>query len=254
MQKSKLRQIYNLLLSISLVVAGICLMWACWQVYSTGGDHPYTARRVAQAFRPISIPVYIALALSLVSLLLPAEKIKAKPQKNVVLMLQKLHERNDLTQCGDQRLVQQIYREQKGRCRRKYITLALLAVGFVAVMVYSTGMSRIFSPEAHQSTQKIMTFALVMLGCFCVPFGYGIFTAYANQISLEHELALMKLVACPRQPVVAQPKVAAPWQKYLPYVGILAAIGLIIYGYLGDGHMGVLAKAIEICKECVGIG
>lgn len=254
MTMKQFRRVFGIVLSIALIVSGICLMHACWQVYTAGGDHPYTAQRVAKAFQPIAPPVYFALGLSVISLFLPGKPEKQKPEKNYPLMLQKLHEKNDLTCCGDQKLVAAIGKERKSRKLHAGITLALLLAGFVAVLIYSTGMDRVYSGEAHQSTEKIKATAAVMLACFAVPFGYGIFTAYFTKASIRREYELMKLVAAPRVAPLPAARERSKITAYLPYVGLLVAVLLIVVGYLGDGHMGVLAKAIEICKECVGIG
>lgn len=258
MTAKRIRQVYGIVLSIALIAAGLCLMWACWQVYTSGPEHPYNAQSIAKAFAPISIVVYIALGLTLGSILLhiflPQEKEKRKVEKNYSLMLQKLHEKNDLNGCGDEKLVAAIGKEQKKRILHSCITLLLLAVGFVVVLCYSLNMKNVYSGDAHASTDKIKLTAAVMLCCFAIPFGYGIWTAYYQKASIRRELELMKMVASPRKDPLPAPKAQPKWMAYIPYVGLAAAIALIVVGYLGDGHMGVLTKAIEICKECVGIG
>lgn len=258
MTAKRIWRIYGIILSVALIAAGLCLMWACWQVYTSGPEHPYHAQSIAKAFAPIAIVIYIALGLTLGSVLLsvflPQEKEKRKVEKNYSLMLQKLHEKNDLNGCGDDKLVAAIRKEQKNRKLHSCITLLLLALGFVVVLCYSLNMKNVYSGVAHASTDKIKQTALVMLLSFGVPFGYGVFTAYFQKASIRRELELMKMVASPRKEPLPAPKAQPKWMAYIPYVGLVAAIVLIVVGYLGDGHMGVLAKAIEICKECVGIG
>ena len=251
MKGQRIRQIYGIILTVSLILAGICLMYACYNVYSTGGDHPYSAKRVAEAFAPIAPAVYVALGLSLVSLFLPKEEKRRKIEKNYELMLRKLHEKHDVYGCGDQNLVQAIIREHKRRATNRVITWILLALGFVVSTLYSTNMDNM---GASNSTPKVMAFALVMGACFGVPFGFGIYSAYAHKASICKELELMKLVAVPRSTPLVTTKTQPKYMAYIPYVGIAVALLLIVVGYLGDGQAGVLAKAVEICKECVGIG
>ena len=56
----KLRKPLHIVLSISLFVAGICLMAACVGIYRSG-DKPFTPASVAAAFGPISLPVFLCL-------------------------------------------------------------------------------------------------------------------------------------------------------------------------------------------------
>ena len=109
MNSKTIRLLYGIVLSLALVAAGICLMVACYGIYQSGGEQMYTAEKVAAAFAPIAVPVYIALALTigsfLLHMLLPLEKEKRKIEKNYPLMLRKLHEKNDLSACGDRSLV-----------------------------------------------------------------------------------------------------------------------------------------------------
>ena len=251
MNVKSIRQIYGIILTVALILAGICLMYACYNVYSTGGDHPYSAERVAEAFAPIAPAVYVALGLSLVSLFLPKEEQRRKIEKNYELMLRKLHEKHDVYGCGDQNLVRAIVNEQRRRKNNRMITWILLGLGFVVSLIYSTNMDNMV---ASNSTPKVMKFALVLGACFAIPFGVGVCNAYAHKLSIIKELELMKLVAAPRNTPLVITKTQPKYMAYIPYVGIAVALVLILVGYLGDGQAGVLAKAVEICKECVGIG
>ena len=253
MQEKKIRQIYGWILTAVLILAGVCLMYACWQVYSTGGDHPYTAKRVAEAFAPIQIPVYLALALCVGSLFLPSKPEKCKMEKNYPLMLEKLHQKNDFTLCGDERLVCAIRREQIKRKRNAWIGWALLAVGSLIFLWYSLQKENIYAPESHATVKLMIRAMLVMLPCMGIPFGFGIYAAYAHKASIRKEWELMKLVAVPCEKPVPAIKVRK-WMPWLQVGTLVLAVALIVIGYIGDGQLGVLAKAVEICKECVGIG
>ena len=63
-RKQKLLQVYRIALSCVIVLAGICLMVACISIYRSG-DEPFSREAVAAAFAPISIPVYLCLAMVL---------------------------------------------------------------------------------------------------------------------------------------------------------------------------------------------
>ncbi len=70
MKNKSFFQIYGLLTAAALVIAGICLMAACFGIFASGGYQKgaYTPAAVAQAFRPIAIPVILAAILALGSI------------------------------------------------------------------------------------------------------------------------------------------------------------------------------------------
>lgn len=258
MNTKTFRLIFSIVLTLSLVASGICLMVSCFNLYRTGGEEPYNAQRIAAYWRPIAPVVYVALAMVVTGFVLdaalPAEKKKQKPEKNYPLMLKKLHEKNDLDGCGDKNLVAAIRAEQKQRKLHTYIALALLTVGFVAMLCYGLRMDNVYTANAEAVTGKIIHYAIMMLCCFGVPFVYSIFCANFQKKSIRREWELMKLVAVPRSQPLPEAKQPAKYLAYLPYGLLAVAVVLIVVGYLGDGHWGVLEKAVEICKECVGIG
>ena len=255
MDKKKIWLIYGIALSIALVMAGICLMVACYGIYQSGGEQMYTAEKVAAAFAPISVPVYIALALTLLGFILhmamPAEKEKQKLEKNYPLMLSKLHEKNDLSACGDQKLVAAIQREPKLRKLHSGISMGLLAVCSVVFICYALNGKNFHSSEITESMVRAM---YIMLPSLAIPFAYAVFTAYFHKASIRKEWELMKLVAAPKPvekaPVKGEPKVFS----VLRIACVVCAVALIVVGLLGDGWADVLTKAVNICRECVGLG
>ena len=255
MNTKTIRLLYGMVLSLALVAAGICLMVACYGIYQSGGAQMYTAEKVAAAFAPIAVPVYIALALTigsfLLHMLLPLEKEKRKIEKNYPLMLRKLHEKNDLSACGDRSLVKAIQAEPKKRVLHSTVSLGLLVVSTVVFLCYALNGTHFHSSEITESMVSAM---YVMLPCLAVPFGYSVFTAYFHKASIRRELELMKLVAAPKK---AEP---APVKDHTKAVNVLrvsilaVAVVLVVVGLLGDGWADVLTKAVNICRECVGLG
>ena len=94
MTKTKwIRLIFGIILSISLIAAGLCLIGACISIYQSG-DRPFSRESVALYFSQIAVPVYIALALTIVGFILnfalPAEKAKIKAEKDYAAILRRL--------------------------------------------------------------------------------------------------------------------------------------------------------------------
>ena len=255
MNTKTIRLIYGILLSLALVAAGICLMCACMQVYTSGGEQIYTAEKIAAAFKPIAIPVYLALALTvggfLLEIALPAEKKKMPVEKNYVLILSMLHKKNDLDRCGDKKLIAAIEKEPKNRKLYRILSFVVLGVGALVFLCYALNGSHFHSTDI---TQSMISAALIMLACLAVPAGFGVFTAYYCKASIRREVELMKLVAVPRQPVEQPKKESSKLWAVLPYGLLAVAAVLIVLGVMGNGFADVLTKAVNICRECVGLG
>lgn len=254
MAKKTFWRIYGIVLSVALAVAGICLMVACYGIYASGGEQIYTTQKIAAAFAPISIPVFLALALTLggfiLHLFMPLEE-KKTVNKNYALMLRKLHEKNDLSRCGDRALVAAIEKQPRLRKLHSIISLVVLGLCTVAFLIHACNGSNFHSSEI---TQSMIVSMYIMLPCLAIPFGYGVFTAYFCKASIQKELALMKLVACPRTPAPAPAKKESKAVLFFQLGVLVAAVALIVVGVLGDGFADVLTKAVNICRECVGLG
>ena len=255
MTEKRIRQIYGIVLSVVVIVAGICLLVQCLNIYRSGGEQTFTAEKVAGAFAPIALPVYLAIAMGLggflLHFLLPGEKLKLKLGKNEPLILKKLHEKFDYTLCEDGRLRSAVEKEQRTRKLHTAIAFGLLGIGAVVFLIYGTNPANFHQHQINDSMVKAM---IVLLPCMAVPFGYGIFAAYHNRASIRAEIKLMKLVGAPRTQPVAAASNRDKTVQILRYAIACVAVGLLLYGFLLGGWLDVLTKAVNICTECVGLG
>lgn len=249
-----IRLIYSIILGLSVVAAGICLMAACISIYRSGGEQIYTAQKVQEAFAPISGPVYLCLVLILGSmllhLLLPLETQKKKAEKNHAVILARLLEKRDVDTC-DPALREQILHQRKMRKQNKVLSLLLFAAGSIAFLVYGTNPANFHQSEINTSMAK----AVLLLGSLLViPFIFGVFTAYHSRRSLQKECDLVKQIPTgeykPAEPATScSSKVTA-----LRWVVLGVAAVILVYGFFAGGTADVLTKAINICTECVGLG
>ena len=60
----RLHRTYNILFSIVLVIAGICLIAGCLCIYFSG-DQPFSRESVAATFSGIAFPVYLCVAMTI---------------------------------------------------------------------------------------------------------------------------------------------------------------------------------------------
>lgn len=249
-----LRLIYGIIVGIMMAVSGLLLIAACLQIYHSGGEQIYTAEKVATAFAPIAIPIYITLALIagsfLLELLLPVEKRRIPMQKQYALMLQNAYKRADMQLCSAEQLAN-IKKEQKKRRLALIFSLAIWAVGSIIFLPYACNSTN-YSAELHLATDSVIAAVWWLLPCTLVPTGCSIFAAYFSRSSIRKELELVKLV-----PKTSEPSCLTKAESKLLYARLAVltiAVAMIVGGFLAGGTADVLAKAVAICTECVGLG
>ena len=252
-QAKRIRRIYGIILSISIAAAGICLIAACVGIYRAG-DHTFTREAVAQAFRPISLPVYLCLGLTVLSFpldwWLPKEDAKLRAGKQDKAVLRRLREKTDLSGI-DEALRAQILAEEAGRRGRSRIQALTLLLSAVVFGIYILTGDRFLLPDINSSMVKAMC---VLLPCLAAIFGWALYAARRNAASVSKEIELMKQ-AHAQAPKEAE---AAPAEKkdrkVLRGIILALAVAILIFGYFSGGYADVLTKAINICTECVGLG
>lgn len=252
----RIHRIYGILLSISIVLAGICLIAGCFTIYFTG-ERIYSREIVAQTFSDIAIPIYICLALTIISfiweLVLPLKQEKQKPAKAYSQILERMLTKKDLNKC-DETLLQSIYKERKERKLHTIIRTILLCVGSVIFLSYALNGNNFHQSEINASMIHAMW---VLIPCMVIPFGYAIYTVYHNDKSLQREIELIKQVpAAESKKAESETSVSGLEKKenILRYALLLIGIVVMVYGFVSGGTVDVLTKAINICTECIGLG
>lgn len=247
----KLRRIYGILLSCVIILAGICLMVACVGIYRSG-DEPFSREAVAAAFSPISIPVYLCLAMVLAGFVLkallphPAEKAAAIKQLGV--MRNRLLARADLETC-DGAVKAAILAEQKRRNKQNITCAAILGACASVFLLYALDSSHFHPSKINASMVSAMW---VLVPCVAVAFAACLLTVSIRNKSLQQEIALLK--QCPKLPDAKSEAVKPDATKKVRYVILAAAIALAIFGFCTGGTADVLTKAVNICTECIGLG
>lgn len=244
-----LRAVYGGILTASAVIAGVCLMAACLGIYRSGGQQLFTPEKVAAAFAAICAPVYVFLALAVGAFLLETAlppRPKAKNAQIPQMRLACLAAEADMTYCGPQ-LKAAIVRERKKRAIITAAGFGILGICALIFLVYALDGSHF-----HQTliTGSVVSAVIRLFLCLAIPFGYGIFAAYACKKSILAECELLKTVPKGKSPAPAE-KASALWLKWA-VLGIAAVI--LLYGFFAGGTADVLTKAINICTECVGLG
>lgn len=251
----RIRRVYGIILSIVIIVAGLCLMAACVGIYRSG-DHPFSREAVAAAFQPIAVPVYLCLAMVVLGFILhfslPEEEEKVKPQKQYAVILKRLLARTDLSRC-DEALRAAIEAQQKKRRLHRILSILLLAAGSAVFLGYALNSSHFHQSQINDSMIRAMVW---LVPSMAVPFAYAVYTAFSDRASIRKEIELLKQAdASAKIPAKLEPvRDPAKTVNTLRCVIICVAAAILIFGFCTGGTADVLTKAINICTECVGLG
>ncbi len=250
---AKLHRMYNLLFSIVIVIAGICLIVGVLTIYNSG-DQPFSRESVAATFSTIAFPVYLTLAMAVVSfvweILSPSDKEKNPTAKDYPAILQSLYSKKDLSS-AEAPVLDEIHALWKNRNMHTIIRTLLLVVCSGIFLLYALNSANYHQSEINASMINAMK---LLIPCSLVSFGYALFVAVHNEKSIQKEIELAKKLPAVQttedDEIVAEEKRISPYRNAV----LVAAIILIVYGLLNGGTIDVLTKAINICTECIGLG
>lgn len=248
----RMHRIYNILFSIVIVIAGICLIIGVLTIYNSG-DHPFSRESVAATFSTIAFPVYLTLAMAVISFIWefisPSDKEKNPKAKDYPAMLSTLYEKKDFTN-GDESLQTEIKALWKNR-KMHVIIRTIVLVGCSAIfLLYALNSANFHQSEINLSMINAMK---VLIPCSLVSFGYALFVAIHNEKSIQKEMDLVKKLPAS---TVVEDEIVSEEKRLSPYRNAILAVAiiLVVYGFLNGGTIDVLAKAINICTECIGLG
>ena len=248
----RIHKIYGIVLTGIIILVGLCLMGCSLYIYLTG-DQIYTPEKVSDCFSAIAVPVYLCLALIvgkfILNNMLPAETNDTKRSVPSYMELARITEKVDYNAVAPE-IIRQVTQQRNLRKRNCIITMALLVVSFGIFLTYALNIANFPQGEYNSA---VLRGALGMLICLLLPCFFAIFTVYRNQKSIETEIGFLK--KAPRK--LHHQEAEKSKTNYIPMVqGVLTvlALGLLVFGMAGNGAVDVLAKAIKICTECIGLG
>lgn len=249
----RLHRIYNILFSIVIVIAGICLIIGVLTIYNSG-DQPFSRESVAATFSTIAFPVYLTLVMAVISFIWeicsPSNKEKDPTAKDYPALLSKLYEKKDFS-AGDASVQEEIKALWKTRKLHGIIRTVVLVVCSAIFLFYALNSANFHQSEINSSMINAMK---LLVPCSLVSFAYALFVALHNEKSIQKEMELVKklpaLEISIENEIVSEEKSVSPYRNAILVISII----LIVYGFLNGGTVDVLAKAINICTECIGLG
>ena len=252
-----IRLIYGIVLSLMLIATGILLMIACVNIYKIG-NRPFTVANISKAFAKIAIPVWSTVALAVIGLIAmpfwPDEKrhVKAiKEKKSTLALLQK---KLNVDAC-DQNTLALIKKEQKTHTVLQISAIAIVCAVAIPAVIYAFN----FNNYSADYNASVIAACLWILPCSFVAMGVAIAFMYLENASVERQIGYVKSAIAQSKTVspAVQGETSSRHKNLVLGIRIallIAAIALIIAGILNGGMADVLAKAVNICTECIGLG
>ena len=258
MTDSKIKQIhriYSILLSIIIVIAGICLMVSCIDIYNSG-KQPFSRESVANAFNKISIPLYLCIFMTILGFILeifiPTPLDKSKIATSKAMLLENLQNKKDMSQ-SDIDVITSITIERKKRRLHSISRVVTLIIASIIFLVYATNERNFHQSDINGSMIKAM---YILVPCLLVSFIYSLFTVIINEKSMMTEIELLNKLPIKDNNESADDETCSCDKKIaaIRIAFLLIGIGILAYGFATGGTRDVLTKAVNICTECIGLG
>lgn len=252
MQKFKrLFCIYNLITALMLIIAGACLISGCLRIY--WGIGKYSASAVSETFSYVRIPIYIALFLSIIGLILSLfgdnnkQTVKADAYS---VLLERLKLKKDISAYPEAE--KSIKAEEKSR-KNRFIALSSLITACTVIFLTYTFVQAHWG-NGDEITASVERASLVLIPLLIIPITLSAIFSRLDRLSILREIELLKTLNNKESVEKAEIAVNKRFVNILRISIIILAIIFVVFGVFSDGTADVLAKAKAICTECVGLG
>lgn len=250
---ARIRKPLRILLSISILAAGLCLMGACLYVFYSGGQS-FSRESVAATFRFIALPVWLCLGLAVLSvpveLMPPPEQKVQPPVRQLRMLLMRMQERIDLSRCSDE-LRSEVLALRNDRKLYTSLGWTILVLSSILFLTYGLNPDNFHPQHIDRSVIRALIW---MLPCILLPFGYALLIGRRNRSSMAKELELLKSVPKESRITPRTPENHSQRKLYLRTGLLIVGFALLVWGIAAGGTADVLTRAANICTECIGLG
>ena len=225
---------YGILMSVSVVIVGILLIFSCISIYSSG-DSPFNREIIKERFVGILLPIIIAFILIVIGAVLDIV-FKTEKTKNPVISLEKI---KALNENAKKRAVNEQITNRNYRFSALYICSFIISVlCAVAAVVYLT----VFAEFTVENLNNDVFGNLIFISPFVfIPFVLNVIVVLLNKKNKESVLT---------QQTAFNIKTLVSVRSAL----LVLAFVFIIIGIVNGGMDDVFQKAVKICTECIGLG
>ena len=258
MINSKYGKILYTVTSILVVLTGIAFIACCLHLFFTGGSTPFSRERVGNYLLIMLVPSLATLVLVISGMVyasLNGDKTDLTVKRSQSEILSGYAKRVNLDDLGDETRAA-VLKERDFRFNLAWIASDISFL-FVIFTVLYFDMCTSFSIE---NLNGDVIFALagvlpLLLAAILVHMPKG----YLYEKSSERELATLKAAVADGAPIAKVTTLGeSDCERKTVFAGriVIATVAVIfiILGIFNGGMADVLAKAIKICTECIGLG
>ncbi len=265
-KQEKIRLIYAVFLSLFIVAIGITLIAVAADIYYSGKGTGviYSREIVGERLKLLAIPLIFLIAVIIAGFIFPF--VESKPARdNKQAVLAKLAKR--IPEGGSEEYVEAENKLKKVINIRLIIWLAALAVVLAAVIACLVFLLNTANFKGEDVNAEILKMVANILPWTAAALAVCAGVSVYNGVLLEKQLKAVKALivsgdgAIKEQPAIfvkAQAVKAVASSKItllvIRLVILAVAITFILLGIFNGGANDVLGKAVNICKECIGIG
>ena len=266
--------IYGICLSVLTAIVAVAFIVQVWAIFRSSPTDPYTTEIIGKKFSEIALLVWLWVAAvvggGVLSYVFPEETEKPKALLDGKVTLNRL--KNRLPHEGDD--WQGLQKQNRMRMLVWAVCAVLCMVAVVVSLVYLLNMdyTATFKTEffkTHVEAEKFIKIFPWVLGAFVVCIGAGVFetyslkkeTAKAKEMLLDNAAKGIRILPKEKEKSrlgkLGEKFSFVHTEKFILGVRItLAVVGVVfvVVGIFNGGMADVLTKAINLCKQCIGLG
>lgn len=281
------KKIIRLTLSIAtlvmLSVSAVLFVISSISINAMGAS-PYTYETIGAAFRRIAIPVYITLALVVISgvtltLLIPEEKGRAKAMKDAFSRLNMLYRSRGIgtpktptrsiaatlnginslyrdLDGADEGVVKTVKYERTLRSSMKLTNVILFVLGVIVALVIGITNKSLYldGVTSHDLTQSVVNVVVLVVICLAPAMVFAAIRFFVDRTSAVREYLAVETLPRTRVEKEEENEAKFPTLLVVRISVLVLAVVFIILGIFNGGMEDVVQKAIKICTECIGLG
>ncbi len=270
-QRKNIHLIVGIVISVMNVITGILFAISCYSIYKSAEAQMFTYESIGKAFGKIDIFVYITLAAvaigAVFAIVFPEEKVKLKSPKRIKTAYANLSKRVDISALSENERMQIMHERilRKSLFAASAVLIVLEAFLPLVYLLNPNTFPAVNGEYNFEVLKALLVYMLMLLPLIVYETVYAVIKyfsymretdflkeaikngARASKISDETEKVLpkaSKFFEANEKPMILGVRIAL----------FGCAVLFIVLGVANGGVVDVLAKAVNICAECIGLG
>lgn len=258
MTKQKYGKIISYATAVLIALCGIALIVCAAHLFFTGGQTPYSRERVGKYLSYLTVPAIITVLLIITGKVLDViseKKSTEKSKRTEYEMICGFAERFNIDEL-DEETKKAIETEQNYRFAIKFFCHVASFIFALSAVIYTAFFAEF---TVSNLTGDVLSALAVSMPLLVLAVGAQVPRVYFCEASARAEKELwLKVMKSGHKPAPAEEKDTPDTEKkrllIVRTAVITLSVLLIVLGIINGGMGDVLAKAVKICTECIGLG